>query len=518
MSIRTRLAIAVALVLLATLTVLGTVVVQSARATLVDQVDDEVRDFAARGEPPKGFGEDGRSDGRGSDGQLRSDADDAIGGGPNGDYAADLDPPAGSDQFERPVAYFLYSASGRKLIAGLCGFPDDPKPPPAIPAIPSAEINALVNRITTVPAEDGSLDYRMLVERTPGGQIEVMAAPLTEAEAAVSRLLRIVLLVGAAAMTAATLASWWLIRRGLRPVDRMVDTAAAIAAGDMSRRVPDADPRTELGRLGGALNDMLGRIERAIEARAASEGRLRRFVADAAHELRTPLTSLRGYAELYRQGAIPDERGVANAMGRIESEGARMARLVDDLLLLARLDQHRGLETKPVDVVALVQEAVADFGAVAPDRPVTQTVDGEAVVRGDRTRLRQVVDNLLANARTHTPPGTPVHVAVARTADQVEVSVRDEGPGIAPADQSRVFERFWRADPARVRSRGGSGLGLAIVASLVEAHGGAVAVASEPGHGATFTVRLPLAPPPPPSSPNAPQTARATPNPSRAAT
>jgi two-component system OmpR family sensor kinase len=238
---------------------------------------------------------------------------------------------------------------------------------------------------------------------------------------------------------------------------------------------------------------MLGQIETALHARAASESRLRRFVADAAHELRTPLTSLRGYAELYRSGALADEAGVRNAMGRIEAEGARMSHLVDDLLLLARMDQQRGLEMKPVDVVALANEAVADFRAVDPERPVTTALSGSVTVLGDRIRLRQVLDNLLTNTRIHTPAGTAVRVEVAEVEDAVEIRVADEGPGIAPEDQERIFERFWRADPARARKTGGSGLGLAIVASLVEAHGGTVAVESEVGRGTTFTVKIPAA-------------------------
>jgi two-component system, OmpR family, sensor kinase len=219
-------------------------------------------------------------------------------------------------------------------------------------------------------------------------------------------------------------------------------------------------------------------------------------VADAAHELRTPLTSLRGYAELYRQGALANPDAVDNAMGRIESESLRMGRLVDDLLLLARMDQHRGLETERVDIGELVDEAVADFEAVEPERPVTYERNGAITVVGDRNRLRQVIDNLLANVRTHTPAKSPVHVAVTPNGSFVEVSVADEGPGIAPEDQEHIFERFWRADPGRSRSRGGSGLGLAIVATLVQAHGGSVAVRSSPGQGSTFTVSLPLAPAP----------------------
>jgi two-component system, OmpR family, sensor kinase len=481
-SIRTRLAIAVALVLVGTFALIGVVLVRSTRATLVDQLDDQIAASAARNNGPDHPPWEKTNDkGRGySDGPPPAQTD----------YLASS--ASTDDESERSVALFVYGEDGEVIVDKPCGFPDARKPPPRLPTIPSQEIDKLVNRIVTMPAVDGSLDYRLLVQRGPNHEYVISAASLESVDAAVSRLIRIFLVVGAVALAAATLAAWWLIRRGLRPVDRMIDTAAAIAAGDLSRRVPDAEPRTELGRLGGALNEMLHQIEGAVRSRTASEERLRRFIADAAHELRTPLTSLRGYAELYRQGAIPDETGVANAMRRIESEGARMARLVDDMLLLARLDQQRGLETKPIDVVALVREAVADFRVVAPDRAVTEDLTDAAIVKGDRIRLRQVVDNLLANARIHTPPGTPVHVTVTRGANDVEVAIADDGPGIPAADQARVFERFWRADPARVRSRGGTGLGLAIVASLVEAQGGRVGVTSEPGRGATFTVRLPL--------------------------
>jgi two-component system OmpR family sensor kinase len=309
----------------------------------------------------------------------------------------------------------------------------------------------------------------------------------------VAHVVRAVALAALATLGVAAIVSWWLIRSGMRPVDRMIETAAAIAAGDLSRRVPDADPHTELGKLGTALNEMLSQIERSTAARAASEERMRRFVADAAHELRTPLTSLKGHAELYRQGALATPESVARAMGRIESSAGRMGRLVEDLLLLARLDQQRALEREPVDLVALAAEAAADFATLAPDHPFAQQLDGEAVVLGDRIRLRQVIDNLLANARTHTPATTPVRLTVRRCGQAAEMVVADEGPGIPPEAQERVFERFWRADPGRTRKRGGTGLGLAIVASIVAAHGGTVDLASAPGRGAAFTVRLPLA-------------------------
>jgi two-component system, OmpR family, sensor kinase len=490
-SIRTRLAIAVAMVVIGTFVLSGILLVQSTRATLVEQVDNQVKSNAERYGGGKKDAPD--NDHPSFNGSASLSAGDGFAERLSFARSA-YSPESSTDPVYSVVARLSFTKDGELTSEPLpCGWADDPKPLPKVPPVPSDEIDRLVNRIVTAPAVDGSLDYRMLVKRDSGtGGYTITAASLESVDSAVNRLIRILLLIGVIALAAATLGCWWLIRRGLQPVDRMIDTASAIAAGDLSRRVPNFDPHTELGRLGGALNEMLSQIEDAVRVRAASEDRLRRFIADAAHELRTPLTSLRGYAELYRQGALPNEAGVSNAMGRIEAEGGRMARLVDDMLLLARLDQQRGLETKPVDVVSVVKEAVDDFKVVAPDRPLTTDLVETALVRGDRLRLRQIIDNFLVNARIHTPPGTPVRVAVARRGDQVEISIADEGPGISAEDQNRVFERFWRADPARVRSRGGTGLGLAIVSSLVQAHGGAVGITSEPGHGATFTVRLPL--------------------------
>jgi two-component system OmpR family sensor kinase len=471
--LRTRLALAVAAVLLVTIVLSGAVLVRGTRAALVDEVDAELIGFAGRAHGARPQDSKPPSSESAQDGPVAGTQDD--------------------DPYAMPYVRLVYDADGTLLVVERSGYKDDPDPLPAVPDVASGAVADRNGTIRTVRSVDGSMRYRLLVLRDPDGTVTMAAAPLTEVDRTVAGLVRRLLLVGAIALATATLASWWLIRRGLQPVDRMVDTAAAIAAGDLGRRVPDADPGTELGRLGRALNDMLHQIEGAMRARAASEDRLRRFVADAAHELRTPLTSLRGYAELYRQGALPDDSSVAGAMGRIESEGARMARLVEDLLLLARLDQQRGVEREPIELTAVVADAIAGFRAGHPGWPVTHALGDPVTVCGDRLRLRQVIDNLLANVPAHTPPDTPVHVAVTREGDRVAVSVADEGPGIAPDDRERVFDRFWRGGSPRLRGHGGTGLGLAIVASLVGAHGGEIAVHSEPGRGATFTVRLPVA-------------------------
>jgi two-component system OmpR family sensor kinase len=496
-TIRARLTIGVALLLLVGFGVLGAVVVTTTRAALVEQVDARILAATGHLDPPDSPGRgSGRGWGAGPDGHHDDDHGDAgrspdLAGGSASVPAVAPSPIPGAsaaDPYQRPIARLVYAPDGTLLDAEPSGYPDAPDPLPALPASGPVPLDG---QIVTLSAANSPLAYRALFERRPGGVLIVTAAPLSDVEEATVRVVRAVALAAGATLAVTALASWWLIRAGLRPVDRMVDTAAAIAAGDLGRRVPDANPRTELGRLGAVLNEMLGQIERSAAARAASEARLRRFVADAAHELRTPLTSLRGYAELYRQGALPTTAAVARAMGRIESEAGRMGRLVEDLLLLARLDQQRALEWEPVDLVALAHEAATDFAAVGPDRPFTVELGGEAVVRGDRVRLRQVIDNLLANARTHTPAAARVRLAVRRGQD-AELVIADEGPGIPPESQERVFERFWRGDPGRTRQRGGAGLGLAIVASIVAAHGGTVSLASEPGRGAVFTVRLPL--------------------------
>jgi two-component system, OmpR family, sensor kinase len=492
-NLSTRIAVGVAVVLALTLLVVGAAMTRATRATLTAQIDDRLLVSVARAEGlPGRWHERLDRDERGDESARADDERDDESMGEEDIRKADtfLIP----DISGRNVALFVFGPNGQLLVNRPAGYGDELEPPPLLPPIPGPMAATLEGRIVTLPALDDSQQYRVLIRQGPGGATFVTASSLRPVEQAVGSLVRTLLLVGALALAAAALASWWVIRRGLRPVDRMVETAAAIAAGDLSRRVPDADPDTELGRLGTALNEMLGQIEAGIRAREAGEARLRRFVADAAHELRTPLTSLRGYAELYRQGALPTPEAVGNAMGRIESEGARMARLVDDLLLLARTDQGRALEKEPVDLVRIAREAAGDFAAADPERPLARDLEGSAVVTGDPIRLRQAIDNLLANVRAHTPSGTPARVSVQRNGTWAEVTVADEGPGIPSEAQPRIFERFWRGDPSRGRTAaGGAGLGLSIVDALVRAHGGTIAVESAPGRGTAFTMRLPLA-------------------------
>jgi len=289
------------------------------------------------------------------------------------------------------------------------------------------------------------------------------------------------------------LVAWVVVRLALRPLDRMATAAGIIAGGDLSHRVSPAEERTEVGRLGLALNAMLGRLEDAFRRRQESEDRLRQFLSDASHELRTPLSSIRGYAELFRMGAARDPEDVSKAMRRIEEEAARMGVLVEDLLTLARLDELRDPVRERVDVGALAEDAVDDARAAAPDRTFTVTANGDADVLADPDQLRQVLGNLLRNAIVHTGAGTPVEVDVERSNGTVRIAVRDHGPGLPPGGGDALFERFWRAEAGRERGKDGAGLGLAIVAGIVEAHDGSVAAADAAGGGACFEVLLPAA-------------------------
>jgi two-component system OmpR family sensor kinase len=381
---------------------------------------------------------------------------------------------------------------------------------PALTNPSNAFITAHLNRPTfDMTSEDNKYRWRVLVTNINGNPW-VFAQNLSTAEKTVGRLVAAELLFGSSVLILLALAGAWLVRQSLRPLSAIERTAAGIAAGDLTQRVPDMDPHTELGQLSTALNTMLSQIESAFRDReesqtraVRSEERMRQFVADASHELRTPLTTIRGFAELYRQGAAPD---AGEVLRRIENEAARMGLLVEDLLLLARLDRERPMQYSPVSVAAILRDAADAAHAVAPERAIElDTAAGESlVVAGDEARLRQVVGNLVTNALVHTPPGTEVALRLRPEDDQAVIEVADRGPGLAPEHAQHIFERFYRVDKARTRRAAapdfgglaqphtGTGLGLAIVAALVAAHNGSVEVESRPGEGATFRVRIPL--------------------------
>jgi two-component system OmpR family sensor kinase len=381
-------------------------------------------------------------------------------------------------------------ASGKVLVARTLdpygqGITSSPALPKAVP----------VDRLITVNGKgDDAARYRVIARRDASGTGTIVAAvPLREVDQALNRLLLVEALVIAVVLLLLGVATWVVVRIGLLPLDRMGHTAGAIAGGDLSQRVAPAEPRTEVGRLGLALNAMLDRLEIAFAERRASEDRLRHFIADASHELRTPLASIRGYAELFRMGAARDPAGTEKAMRRIEDEAARMGVLVEDLLTLARLDEVPDAPHTEVDVAVLARDAVDDARATAPDREITLDAASSALVLGDAHQLRQVLGNLLRNALVHTPPGSPVQVSVAGARDAIRLEVRDHGPGLPTDEPGELFERFWRAEGGRERGRGGAGLGLAIVAGIVDAHGGHVRASNAAGGGASFVVHLPLA-------------------------
>ena len=347
----------------------------------------------------------------------------------------------------------------------------------------------------TVEGTGGISRYRIThwSEGSFPGDVVVFAVPLTETQFTLSQVLTLELAVSFLVVVATAILAFLIIRISLQPLEKMGAVAEDIAAGDLTRRVEPATPRTEIGRLGLALNGMLSQIEAAFAERTASNNRLRRVIADASHELRTPLTSIRGYAEMLRRGAAESPTDSESARRRIEEESIRMTGLVDDLLVLARLDQGRPLAKEAVDLRAIATDAVADARVVAPQREISLSANGPVIVNGDDTRLRQVLGNLMRNALVHTPQQTPIEVAVAGDDGLGRISVADHGPGLAEGDVGRIFEPFYRADPSRSRDSGGAGLGLSIVSAVVTAHGGRVKVSKTDGGGATFEVELPLA-------------------------
>lgn len=503
--LRVKLVAALLLLVTSALAGSGAVAAATLRSYLVGKVDSQLRSIEGpiaahpNGGPKAGTG---APDGPGDDGGR------AV---PPSAYVVEWTDARGAPQ-SSPTSTYL--RPGQRL--------------PVLPRFTAAQSQAAGSHIFTTHAVGGGDEqWRViaapviLADRTPGTVL--VAQSLHDVENTVRRLELSFLLIGAAAVLILAGIGYVVVRASLRPLRQVELTAAKIADGDLSRRVPKADPRTEVGQLSSALNRMLTEIEAAFAAGAASEEaarhseeamrrseaaargseeRMRRFVADASHELRTPLTSIRGFAELFGQGAVTVGDDLRRLMGRIEDEAKRMGLLVEDLLLLARLDQERPLSQAPVDLLALAGDAVSDAHALAPDRPVRLEVgctDPPPVVIGDEARLRQVLANLVGNALKHTPTDTPVTVQVSTGIDErsaepaVLLAVVDEGPGMTEEQAARVFERFYRADSARSHSTGSTGLGLAIVAAFVAGHGGTVAVQTSPGAGARFQLVLPLA-------------------------
>lgn len=471
MSLRARLIAGMVVVVIA-LAAAGWFTVTSTQGHLLDQVDDQLL-------------------GLGGVGRIRFGAGDAA-PLPPGD---DVEPPAVEDGTERPptpVWVGLVTTDGAVETVFRPSF-DDGQPDPDTEEVAAALAESDV--LFTVDSDPAGVRYRVRVVSSPFDEgVRLVGLSLEHVDAATARLAVVVAAVTSGAALVLGFVIWTVLRLGVVPLRRMTEAASVIADGDLSHRVDHGDSSTEADQLGAALNRMMTTIEEAFEAKDETEQRLRRFVADASHELRTPTSTIRGYAELYRLGGLSEPEAMADAMRRTELEAARLGRLVEDLLLLARTDQGRPLDSEPVDLASVATEVVGNARVAHRDRSIGLTVPDGAVVLGDGDRLRQVVGNLVDNAIQHTPESASVDVAVRTDDGHVVVEVSDDGPGIPPHVGAQVFARFWRADESRTRASGGSGLGLSIVQSIVEAHGGDVTMTSQPGAGATFAVRLRQAP------------------------
>lgn len=468
MSLRNRLLLALVAAVLAALAIVDVLTYTLVTRAQVDQVDEELE----RAHSPIEDAADGSS----PDGE-RTIRDVAPG------FYVELRAPSGDSIVSVPL-----SRPGEDTIS-LAGV--------ALPA-PTGERGDDQAVFTTV-RPDGDHRIRVRVSLQSDGNVLVIGRSMESIEHTNERLLKVLVIATGGALGAVVVMGWWLVRIGLRPLVAVERAAGGITDAELDRRVPGGDANTEMGRLADAINRMLDRLHGAFEQRARdlvalqqSEARMRQFVADASHELRTPIAATAAYAELFERGARDRPDDLARAMAGIRTETSRMADLVEDLLLLAQLDEGRPLARLPVDIADVAVEAVDSANAVAPERIVELRIDDVVVVDGDSGRLRQVIDNLLANVRTHTPQGTTCRVVVGRDRDDAVITVTDDGPGMSAADAERAFDRFHRADPSRTRSSGGAGLGLAIVAAIVEAHDGEAVVTSNDGSGTSVVIRLPV--------------------------
>lgn len=469
MSLQTKLVISFTLLLLAVIAAVGVAASRSIENILVAQTDRTLTSFVTRGPEPR----PDRGLPQLSPGQPEPPPEETI--------VADDEP------FLRPFAEVFIAPDGTVFHSEPSGFADDPDP------VPDTTELSTTSGLVFLDSVDGTLRYRANIETLNDGVVVVRAAPLGDVATATRSLIRALLLVGGGVLLLGGAATWWTVHRALRPVDEMVETAETIAAGDLTSRVPQTATTSELTRLGIALNEMLTHIEQAVAKERAGQERLRQFVADASHELRTPVAAISGYAELHRAGGLDTSAEAENAWSRIERESGRMSILIEELLTLARLGETQPLDTQPVDLVEVARDAAADHATIDPTRPVELTGDDQATVNGDKERLHQVISNLLANVRAHTPDGTTTRLEITSSDESIELVVTDNGPGIPESALAHVFDRFYRADPSRSRHTGGSGLGLAIVDAIVTAHGGTVNASNANSEGARITVTLPRA-------------------------
>jgi two-component system OmpR family sensor kinase len=480
-SLRNRLVLGVVILSTLGFTASGLVAQKQIESFLIHQIDDQLINVASGSLPRVSLAgivnDDEYQERRG---RQERDDDDV--------------PQTPLDRVPTSISLTLLNATG-EIVGGIGGDLNSVSVRDYIGGYSPADVAKFQGRPFTIEATGEN--FRVLALPLPSGLGSVtIAQSLNDVDRTLSRLQWLFFFIGLVIVSLIALASRTMIKVGLKPLSEVENTAERIADGDLSARLPEAKPTTEVGRLTTSLNTMLSRIEESFALRKASEDKLRRFVADASHELRTPLTAIRGFAELHRQGAVVGDEDTKQLLARIEGESIRMGSLVEDLLLLARLDQSREMEALPVDIAAVTRDAVASAQAAGPSHPISLTADvSELYILGDKNRIHQVVANLLANAKTHTPDGTKITVSITRSEDGVRISVIDNGPGLSEDDQKRIFERFYRADSSRVRVDGeGSGLGLSIVDAVMQAHGGNVSVSSELGKGATFVLFFPQAP------------------------
>ncbi len=474
-TLRRRLTIVVGLIILIVSASIAVTVSVATRNALTERVDEDLLAFSTR--PPPG---------------SVNPPDPAAAGEPQTG-------PTGDERFQ-PFALIRFDPGGQIVFELPAGYADDPQPLPDVSALTSTDLADHAGTFLTLGTVGEVGSVRALVRKNPEGY-ELLAQSLDSVNATARQMVAISLAVSMLAALAGITVAWLLLRRGFRPVDDMIETAGAIAAGDLSRRTDLVESTTELGRLATALDHMLARIESAERDRLREAERLRRFVDDASHELRTPIAAITGYAELYTEGGVEPGPKLDRAMARINEASHRASRLIEDLLALARLDREVGAGRERLDVSALMED-IAEDTRISTGRDIHLDTAGPVVVEADPVWLRQAIENLINNAISHGASSTSVELVVTRIANQAQMAVIDHGPGIAETERERVFDRFTRPDAGRDRTHGGAGLGLAIVREVVLSHDGNVEVSETPGGGATVRISLPIAPDhPSPSNP-----------------